>query len=153
MAVAYYIDIQRRDSASCLGRHSSMRFYKCARVTVTYPKVVVVISFFFFSSRRRHTRCSRDWSSDVCSSDLTPVHRDARPVEADLPRERLDGRECGEHQAEAVTRRIRQRAVRTGGHEERRVGGNGRRACRGKGEESGGGGFLKKKKRTEGAAW
>src|SRR5687768_18615684 len=25
---------------------------------------------FFFSSRRRYTRCSRDWSSDVCSSDL-----------------------------------------------------------------------------------
>src|SRR5256884_1846648 len=30
-----------------------------------------VIFFCFFSSRRRHTRCSRDWSSDVCSSDLT----------------------------------------------------------------------------------
>src|SRR2546422_5415718 len=30
--------------------------------------------FFFFSSRRRHTRCSRDWSSDVCSSDLTFTH-------------------------------------------------------------------------------
>src|SRR2546429_2305462 len=29
-----------------------------------------VCFFFFFSSRRRHTRCSRDWSSDVCSSDL-----------------------------------------------------------------------------------
>src|SRR5947209_13044818 len=28
------------------------------------------ISFFFFSSRRRHTRYWRDWSSDVCSSDL-----------------------------------------------------------------------------------
>src|SRR6266542_5347865 len=28
------------------------------------------VSFFFFSSRRRHTRCYRDWSSDVCSSDL-----------------------------------------------------------------------------------
>src|SRR6266852_7842716 len=27
--------------------------------------------FFFFSSRRRHTRCYRDWSSDVCSSDLS----------------------------------------------------------------------------------
>src|SRR5690606_40971486 len=27
---------------------------------------------FFFSSRRRHTRFSRDWSSDVCSSDLWP---------------------------------------------------------------------------------
>src|SRR6266498_5778237 len=30
------------------------------------------IFFFFFSSRRRHTRCGRDWSSDVCSSDLLP---------------------------------------------------------------------------------
>src|SRR2546430_9216669 len=28
---------------------------------------------FFFSSRRRHTRFDCDWSSDVCSSDLTPV--------------------------------------------------------------------------------
>src|SRR5712664_1081153 len=27
--------------------------------------------FFFFSSRRRHTRSDRDWSSDVCSSDLS----------------------------------------------------------------------------------
>src|SRR2546422_5835556 len=30
----------------------------------------IILYFFFFSSRRRHTRCSRDWSSDVCSSDL-----------------------------------------------------------------------------------
>src|SRR5699024_12018354 len=29
-------------------------------------------AFFFFSSRRRHTRSKRDWSSDVCSSDLLP---------------------------------------------------------------------------------
>src|SRR5437899_11289419 len=29
------------------------------------------IYVFFFSSRRRHTRCLSDWSSDVCSSDLT----------------------------------------------------------------------------------
>src|SRR6266511_4574073 len=28
------------------------------------------LCWFFFSSRRRHTRFSRDWSSDVCSSDL-----------------------------------------------------------------------------------
>src|SRR5256884_6372591 len=37
--------------------------------------------YFFFSSRRRHTRCSRDWSSDVCSSDLEPAqghHDDVR---------------------------------------------------------------------------
>src|SRR5207245_3843185 len=31
---------------------------------------VVDVFIFFFSSRRRHTRCYRDWSSDVCSSDL-----------------------------------------------------------------------------------
>src|SRR2546422_9804077 len=35
--------------------------------------------YFFFSSRRRHTRCSRDWSSDVCSSDLAWARRGARP--------------------------------------------------------------------------
>src|SRR5690606_40602634 len=29
-----------------------------------------MVAHFFFSSRRRHTRFSRDWSSDVCSSDL-----------------------------------------------------------------------------------
>src|SRR2546421_4857001 len=29
-----------------------------------------IFFFFFFSSRRRHTRSDRDWSSDVCSSDL-----------------------------------------------------------------------------------
>src|SRR3989449_3336972 len=34
--------------------------------------------FFFFSSRRRHTRCSRDWSSDVCSSDLGAFIADAK---------------------------------------------------------------------------
>src|SRR5439155_10140301 len=33
----------------------------------------VLFLFFFFSSRRRHTRWPRDWSSDVCSSDLVIV--------------------------------------------------------------------------------
>src|SRR5205807_6942025 len=33
--------------------------------------VIVVFFFFFFSSRRRHTRLQGDWSSDVCSSDLS----------------------------------------------------------------------------------
>src|SRR5687768_18406443 len=36
---------------------------------------MVTLTSFFFSSRRRHTRCSRDWSSDVCSSDLDPRAR------------------------------------------------------------------------------
>src|SRR2546422_11134175 len=36
-----------------------------------------ILVIFFFSSRRRHTRCSRDWSSDVCSSDLWAFYEDA----------------------------------------------------------------------------
>src|SRR5690349_24640120 len=40
--------------------------------------------FFFFSSRRRHTRSLRDWSSDVCSSDLLKLTPEAarRPLDA-----------------------------------------------------------------------
>src|SRR5882757_878117 len=38
--------------------------------------------FFFFSSRRRHTRYWRDWSSDVCSSDLGVVENSASAVAA-----------------------------------------------------------------------
>src|SRR5690606_40424235 len=62
---------------------------------------------FFFSSRRRHTRFSRDWSSDVCSSDLssddrlgyrTEVRVDlaaARPYrDAGRSEERRVGKEC-----------------------------------------------------------
>src|SRR5690554_7582370 len=36
-------------------------------------KIGSIVFFFFFSSRRRHTRCGRDWSSDVCSSDLAMI--------------------------------------------------------------------------------
>src|SRR5437870_2492732 len=37
--------------------------------------VGVLVAYFFFSSRSRHTRWPRDWSSDVCSSDLLAQHR------------------------------------------------------------------------------
>src|SRR2546422_7073778 len=37
---------------------------------ISYIRFMITLTYFFFSSRRRHTRCSRDWSSDVCSSDL-----------------------------------------------------------------------------------
>src|SRR5438874_7271686 len=43
----------------------------------------VFFYFFFFSSRRRHTRSLRDWSSDVCSSDL----RDYLAPAGSLPQE------------------------------------------------------------------
>src|SRR5258705_9132304 len=44
---------------------------------------------FFFSSRRRHTRCLSDWSSDVCSSDLSPRRCRCRTV-ATYPQGRND---------------------------------------------------------------
>src|SRR5690606_39712727 len=44
-------------------------------------------SFFFFSSRRRHTRFSRDWSSDVCSSDLTAIASATTMMQEQLERE------------------------------------------------------------------
>src|SRR3712207_8395674 len=72
--------------------------------------------YLFFSSRRRHTRYWRDWSSDVCSSDLermpiaepmknarmtgvTPMNRDRRPPYMSLlsmsrSEERRVGKEC-----------------------------------------------------------
>src|SRR2546422_1938400 len=50
--------------------------------------------FFFFSSRRRHTRCSRDWSSDVCSSDLGPVEGGVRVPLRPLGRG-MEAREVG----------------------------------------------------------
>src|SRR5438874_6612285 len=39
-------------------------------MTFYISSVFFFLFFFFFSSRRRHTRSLRDWSSDVCSSDL-----------------------------------------------------------------------------------
>src|SRR5690554_5309540 len=38
------------------------------------------LRYFFFSSRRRHTRCGRDWSSDVCSSDLVAINAPVAPA-------------------------------------------------------------------------
>src|SRR3989440_1753192 len=49
-------------STRCRMRESSLLY------EITYSLHCVYI--FFFSSRRRHTRSDRDWSSDVCSSDL-----------------------------------------------------------------------------------
>src|SRR5690625_6957149 len=53
-------------------------------------------SFFFFSSRRRHTRWPRDWSSDVCSSDLRRVHNRPSTTEG------VSGRTCGRSNDNAI---------------------------------------------------
>src|SRR5206468_8170599 len=72
------------------------------------PSVRRFTCCFFFSSRRRHTRSDRDWSSDVCSSDLTRP-RDAAEIDTgcssetteeavvfvrDRSEERRVGKEC-----------------------------------------------------------
>src|SRR5699024_11902903 len=52
-------------------------------VTIVQSLMLIV----FFSSRRRHTRSKRDWSSDVCSSDL---HRDPQVAHALIEEALLD---------------------------------------------------------------
>src|SRR6266478_7945429 len=52
-------------------------------------------SFFFFSSRRRHTRFDCDWSSDVCSSDLSR-HLQYRAC-CDVPPASIDGNRSVQH--------------------------------------------------------
>src|SRR5437868_6552703 len=55
----------------------------------------VCVAWFFFSSRRRHTRSKRDWSSDVCSSDLSPWQASKDPSSGQRSRREprhVDGR-------------------------------------------------------------
>src|SRR5258707_2018479 len=61
----------------CTTRHSPCQLVSFLGHRDVFPSI-----FFFFSSRRRHTRYWRDWSSDVCSSDL-----DGRAVGLDACRE------------------------------------------------------------------
>src|SRR5438445_3478143 len=72
--------------------------------------------FFFFSSRRRHTRYWRDWSSDVCSSDLGEESKghDDEPQPAQATELVLRDRESD--------RRARQEQEPEERSEERRVG-------------------------------
>src|SRR2546422_10374089 len=76
--------------------------------------------FFFFSSRRRHTRCSRDWSSDVCSSDL--LHR---RIKSNVQHQRQAAAVPVGHEPEDE-RADRSHRQRGGRSEERRVGEEGR---------------------------
>src|SRR3712207_8468691 len=85
----------------------------------------VFLFYFFFSSRRRHTRYWRDWSSDVCSSDLLhPRRRDLGGHRE--PEERRAGRRRGLAGLGVAREHVgRQRAVAPAPperSEERRVG-------------------------------
>src|SRR5882757_2188296 len=115
-------------------------------MSVLFPQVPARISiFFFFSSRRRHTRYWRDWSSDVCSSDLVRHHgaadrakgggdkaeephqviRNTGNSQQDAYRESCEGggrsRDFRQHGAETVRRNERRKAGwhhRSNGEEE-----------------------------------
>src|SRR5436305_9441154 len=62
----------------CRRRDDPRRHRECGRCGKTAPVAArgrdgqpgICVNCYFFSSRRRHTSCGRDWSSDVCSSDL-----------------------------------------------------------------------------------
>src|SRR5437660_3435280 len=71
---------------------------------------VLVCGFFFFSSRRRHTRWPRDWSSDVCSSDLDEKKRVTR-AQPSLPPHRTD---CPAEESSADRRACRAGEIRRG---------------------------------------
>src|SRR5699024_11519231 len=50
---------------------------------------IFYLYLFFFSSRRRHTRSKRDWSSDVCSSDLPGEVVSVKVLGVDVEKERI----------------------------------------------------------------
>src|SRR5256884_6117737 len=117
---------------------ASVRFVT-KRVTVRFARLI-----FFFSSRRRHTRCSRDWSSDVCSSDLfLSEHSGERPASTSggiesaggQRQEQALGVSRGQEERERPERDQLDRQARS---EERRVG----KECRARGSPD----HLKKKK-------
>src|SRR5256884_2879863 len=104
------------------------------------------VLFFFFSSRRRHTRCSRDWSSDVCSSDLVNLAHDLKLLA-------VRGRVIVIGNRGEVTINVRELMGRRGSIRAFTLWGItpaeeiGRASCRGRGENSGVAGSLKKKKK------
>src|SRR3989442_8091305 len=118
---------------------------------ITSDVVLLRIVLFFFSSRRRHTRCGRDWSSDVCSSDLAevPQVRAAALVTRGSNLRhfgRLDGAVSDLERASSLYRQYGSpRLARAQGNLE-----IGRASCRERGEISVVAGSFKKKKRKNG---
>src|SRR3712207_7837023 len=84
---------------------------------------IIVMFFFFFSSRRRHTRYWRDWSSDVCSSDLVAYLESWGRATVQSPAGPKGIMQIAHGTAGAMGLKITYaRRYRTGRSEERRVG-------------------------------
>src|SRR5206468_8156631 len=74
----------------CCGTQQVLHFYGIVFYTFSYFFLFFVslfffFFFFFFSSRRRHTRSDRDWSSDVCSSDLDDEVQNDAAIDRGFP--------------------------------------------------------------------
>src|SRR5262249_60870283 len=109
-----------------------------------------VLLFFFFSSRRRHTRLVSDWSSDVCSSDLTSSSMCSNTLV--LNAERKPNRparriEAWSLRSSSIVRRAGSGSLWRSSARQTEIG---RASCRERGEGSGWGGAGKKKRKREG---
>src|SRR5437867_10334762 len=74
------------------------------------PSKLMSKMIFFFSSRRRHTRSYGDWSSDVCSSDLSGPLLDRIDIHVDMPA--VQYRELRENAGGEASDAIRDRVIR-----------------------------------------
>src|SRR5690606_39321574 len=102
-------------------------------------------SDLFFSSRRRHTRFSRDWSSDVCSSDLFMNGNTLKGLREQIEEVSALAKEAGRKVKFAVNAFVIARSTREEAEAElRRIG---RAACRERGLTAGGGGCGEEKRR------
>src|SRR5207302_3971203 len=88
--------------------------------------------FIFVSSRRRHTRFSRDWSSDVCSSDLQPppTPPPTSPSPKSSPNDTAPPSTCLSHRRDPLTARCSTEATENAMDTEE----IGRASCRERGE-------------------
>src|SRR5699024_11502250 len=90
------------------------------------------MSLLFFSSRRRHTRSKRDWSSDVCSSDLMERCNSPLPLTRKASVESVSSTRSETSRKSSRYSLSRKWRVVTNRSEERRVG----KECRSRGERS-----------------
>src|SRR5207245_7775353 len=69
-------------------QYNEIKYNRLIKLFICTPSILnsfYCILLFFFSSRRRHTRCYRDWSSDVCSSDLLDINLLADLEKSSIP--------------------------------------------------------------------
>src|SRR5260221_7518837 len=95
----------------CTNRQGRSDIVSTKHLCIAVPIELSTLSFFF-SSRRRHTRSLCDWSSDVCSSDLTAVQAGyAGACTAVLPGARIGGIVVGPESLIAAKGRLEGRRI------------------------------------------